>query len=39
MELDDFGRDSSGARVDGGKVVQKEVFGLKKIKLRVEMGL
>jgi hypothetical protein len=30
MELDDFGRDSSGARVNGGKMVQKEVSGLEK---------
>jgi hypothetical protein len=38
MELDDFGRDSSGARVNGGKMVQKEVSGLEKNKLRVEMA-
>ena len=39
MELDDFGRDSSTTRVNGGKVVQKEGFSLEIINIRVKMWL
>jgi hypothetical protein len=39
MELDDFGRDSSTTRVNGGKVVQKEGFSLEIINIRVKMLL